>query len=492
MEKWNRREFIKALGAGAVLLSVPSCVRNVLDPKPNFVFLLIDDMGWKDVGCYGSAFYETPNIDRLASQGMRFTDAYAASPVCSPTRASIFTGRHPARVNITDWIPGGDPQDRVLVGPQDRDELPLDEVTFAEILKEAGYATACIGKWHLGDIGFLPENQGFDINIGGSGAGQPGSYFYPYKYKGKWRGWGVPGLDGGQEGEYLTDRLTDESLAFIDQNKDQPSLLFFSHFAVHTPIQSKPELTEKYEEKIRQDPAPAGQKFKPEREAQVKQTQDNPAYAGMVQSTDESVGRIMQKLDELDLTDNTIVIFTSDNGGLSTVSQYSPTSNVPLRAGKGWLYEGGIREPLIIKWPGIIKAGTVCSAPVISTDFFPTLIEMARGSEDHSTTIDGVSLMPLLRQKGQLDRSALFWHFPHYHGSGNKPSGAVRQGDYKLIEWFEDGSVELYNVAEDISEEHDLASAMPEKVEELRTLLHEWRESVGAHMPTRNAAYSEE
>lgn len=457
--------------------------------KPNIVFLLVDDLGWNDLTCYGSTFYETPNIDRLAKAGMRFTDAYAACPVCSPTRASILTGKYPTRLNITDWIPGSDPQNRPLLGTKDKHELPLSELTIAERLKEAGYQTAFFGKWHLGEPGFFPEDQGFDLNKGGHWAGQPGSYFYPYKSKRP--RWDVPGLAGGEAGEYLTDRLTAESIQFIESNKKQPFLLYLAYYNVHTPIQAKPALVAKYEEKKAGLSNTNQPNFLIERDAQSKQKQDNPAYAGMVQSVDESVGNILEKLDSLGLSDNTIIVFTSDNGGLTTLpTKYTPpTSVVPLRAGKGWLYEGGIRVPAIIKWPNEIKANSLCKTPITSTDFYPTILEMADLTSMPNQHADGQSLVPLLKQQESFSRAALYWHFPHYHGSNNRPSAAIRVGDYKLVEWFEDGSIELYNLKKDISESHNLVEEMPEKTASLKNQLHTWQKEIGALMPEKNPAF---
>ena len=289
---------------------------------------------------------------------------------------------------------------------------------------------------------------------------------------------------GGAEGEYLTDRLTDESLKYLEANKDKPFLLYLSHYAVHTPVQSKQELTDKYKAKAEKLPGTDGPRFVPVYgRYKTRQFQDHPAYSGMVQSVDESVGRVMAKLEELGVADNTVVIFMSDNGGLSTVAREGPTSNLPLRAGKGWLYEGGIREPMIIKWPGVVKPGSLCSEPVTSTDFYPTMLEMAGLPLRPKQHVDGVSLVPLLKGKGKLKRKAIYWHYPHYHGSGNRPSGAVRAGDYKLIEWYENGAVELYNLRDDISEKNDLAKKMPEKATELRSMLRKWRGQVKAKMP---------
>ena len=477
----NRRDFIKTIGLGAAALAVPGCASGTLQAtnkpgrKLNFTFFLIDDLGWTDVGCYGSSFYETPNIDKLASEGMRFTEAYAACPVCSPTRASILTGKYPARLGITQWIGGSNEPTEY------RHYMPLEEVTVAEALKSVGYATGFVGKWHLGNKPYYPEHQGFDINIGGDYSGAPPTYFWPYKKRNRALEEMPP---GGEEGEYLTDRLTDESLKFLEANKDRPFLLYLSHYAVHTPIESKPALTDKYKAKAEKLPPDDGPRFvQVYGRYKTRQVQDNPAFAGMVQSVDESVGRVMKKLEELGVSDNTVVIFMSDNGGLSTVPREAPTSNLPLRAGKGWLYEGGIREPMIIKWPGVVKPRSVCSEPVTSTDFYPTMLEMAGLPLMPKQHLDGESLVHLLKGSGKLNRKAIYWHYPHYHGSGNRPSGAVRAGDYKLIEWYEDNSVELYNLRNDMGEKHDLAKKMPQKAAELQSMLRKWRKQMKAKMP---------
>ena len=472
---------------GAAALAVPglnSAVRAARSGqrkiRPNLVFFLIDDLGWKDLGCYGSRFYETPNIDRLAAEGMRFTDAYAACPVCSPTRASIMTGKYPARLGITQWI--GGPQKPTAY----REYLPLEEMTIAEALKEAGYATGFVGKWHLSTRDetrqrYYPDRQGFDVNVGGDWSGAPPTYFYPYEKRNRKLETMPP---GGQEGEYLTDRLTEESQEFIEANRDRPILLYLSHYAVHTPLESKKDLAEKYKAKAAKLPEADRPAAKPVYGPyRTRQVQDHAVYAGMVQSVDESVGRVLDQISKLGLEQDTIVIFMSDNGGLSTVRREGPTCNLPLRAGKGWLYEGGIREPMLIKWPGVVKAGSVCAEPVTSTDFYPTMREMAGLPLKPGQHIDGVSLIPLLKGTGRPQRDAIYWHYPHYHGSGNRPSGAVRAGDYKLIEWYEDGRVELYNLRDDLGEQKDLAAAMPGKAQELRRMLHAWRDEMGAKMP---------
>jgi len=469
MPTLSRRGFLKSLAAGALALRLCRTAAAAAKSKLNVVFFLIDDMGWTDAGCYGSAFYETPNIDRLAAQGMRFTDAYAACPVCSPTRASIMAGKYPARLNITNF--GTKP-------------LPLDEVTVAEALKEAGYTTFFAGKWHIGgDEKHWPDHQGFDVNVGGNGSGSPrGGYFSPYKN---------PQLPDGPKGEYLTDRLTDEAVAFLDAHKDAPFLLYLSHYAVHTPLQAKEKVVEKYRAKADAMPKAKGPTSRPESSrATTDLVQDNPVFAAMVESVDDSVGRVMKRLDTLGIADRTAVIFMSDNGGLSTLlnrrmggGRGAPTCNLPLRAGKGWLYEGGIREPMIVRWPGVTEPGSTCRVPVTSTDFYPTMLDMAGLPLRPGQHVDGVSLVPLLRGGKALDRKAIFWHYPHHHGSGSVPSGAVRAGDWKLIEWYEDRRVEVFNLADDLGETTDLAAARPEKTRELHALLKAWRREVGAVVP---------
>jgi arylsulfatase A-like enzyme len=411
---------------------------------------------------------------------MRFTDAYAACSVCSPTRASILTGKYPARLHLTDWLPGRpDRPDQKLKRPVILDHLPLEEVTLAEALQEAGYRTGFIGKWHLGGTNFFPENQGFDLNVGGCQRGSPPSYFSPYR---------IPTLPDGPKGEYLTDRLTDEALKFIDSTAGKPFLLYLSHYAVHNPQQAKAELVAKYQAKAARLPPSSGPEFLPEGKQQARQNQNQPVYAAMVQSLDESVGRIMQKLTELGIDGKTVVVFTSDNGGLST-AETTPTSNLPLRAGKGWHYEGGVREPLIIRWPGVTKPGSVCHAPMISTDYYPTFLEIAGLPLRPEQHVDGRSLVPLLKGGVRPERP-LFWHYPHYSNQGGGPGGAVRVGDFKLIEWFEDMRVELFDLKADLSERHDLAARMPEKAAALRQQLHDWRKTVNAAMPTPNPDYN--
>lgn len=426
---------------------------------PNIVFILADDLGWTDLGCFGSSFYQTPNIDRLAQQGMRFTSAYAACPVCSPTRASILTGKYPARLHLTDWIPGRTPPGVKMRPPDWTRHLPLSEVTIPEALKPAGYVSASIGKWHLGEEDFYPEKQGFDVNFGGCELGATSAYFYPYK---------IPNIRSGKTGEYLTDRLTDEALAFLESSKSRPFFLYLAHYAVHTPVEAKPEMAARYRPRVRPG-----------------QAHSHPEYAAMIESVDESVGRVLRKLEELHLANDTIVFFNSDNGGV--VGRRHITSNEPLREEKATLYEGGIRVPLIVRWPGVVRPGSVSDIPVISVDFFPTLVEMSGAPAPASGAVDGLSLVPVLKQRGGWQRSAIYWHYPHYNFHQplipTRPCGAVRKGDFKLIEFYEDGFVELYNLREDIGERRNLARALPNKTAELRRDLEAWRKSVGAQMP---------
>lgn len=442
------------------LLSLP-LASTAAPSQPNIVLIVADDLGWTDLSCYGSDLYETPHLDRLARDGMKFTQAYSACTVCSPTRAAILTGKYPARLHITDWIPGLPPENPKLLVPPWTKYLPLEEITIARALRSAGYVTASIGKWHLGGEEYYPEKHGFDVNIAGSSAPAPPSYFAPYK---------IATLPDGPQGEYITDRLGEEALKFIEQHKDKPFFLYLPHFAVHTPIQGKEALIQKYRAKNR-----SGLK------------QKNAVYAAMIESLDDSVGRIRRKLDELKLADHTVVIFASDNGG-----RVPTTSNLPLRVGKGSCYEGGTRVPLIAHWPGVTKPGSVCETPVISMDLFPTLLEIAGEKEAARRAVDGVNLAPLLRQDGGWKREALFWHYPHYQHyqlGGTTPYGAIRAGDFKLIEFFDDLRVELYNLREDVGEQRNLAAQMPAKADELRARLHAWWKEVGAQMPSRNPNY---
>lgn len=479
LPKLFRERLRVASGVAFLLMLLSQVVPAAETGKPNIIFILADDLGWSDLGCYGSRFYETPNLDRLAREGMRFTAAYAACNVCSPTRASIMTGKYPARLNLTDWLPGRpDRPDQKLKRPAIRQQLPLEEVTIAEALKSAGYRTAFVGKWHLGNEPFYPDKQGFDINVAGCEKGHPPSYFSPYK---------IPTLVDGPPGEHLDERLTEESLKFIAASRGEPFFLYLSHYAVHTPLQAKPELVAKYKAKAGHL-AGSGPEFAPDKGRQVRQVQNHAIYAAMVESLDRSVGRILEHLEELGLDKNTTILFTSDNGGLST-AEGTPTSNLPLRLGKGWNYEGGIREPLIVKGPGVRRPGSVCSDPVISVDYFPTLLQLAGLPLRPEQHLDGVSFFPLLRGEKRQERP-LFWHYPHYSNQGGGPGGAVRLGDFKLIEAYEDMGGELYNVKNDPGEHTDLSALMPEKVAQLREQLHSWRREVGARMPTTNPDYT--
>jgi len=454
--------------------------------RPNFVFFLVDDLGWADIGAYGSTFHETPHIDKLAASGMKFTSGYAAASICSPTRASILTGRHPVRVNITDWIPGM-ATDRAY-NPRfqhidDLNELPLHEVTIAEVLREAGYATFFAGKWHLGTVGNLPTDQGFDFNIGGHEVGSPpGGYYAP---------WTNPFLQAEKEDEYLTERLTKESIKFLQshENTDEPFLLYLSYYNVHTPIQP-------YQKRYPHYQAKAAETFEGEtptvveRRGLTRARQDNPAYASMVAAVDDSVGAILGSLSELGLDENTVVIFFSDNGGLATLDgRVAPTSNLPLRSSKGWLYEGGIREPMIVRAPGVTTAGTVTDTPVVSMDFFPTMLELAHLPLRPDLHADGQTLLPLLRGQSPTATDPIVWHYPHYHGSTWTPGAAIRDGDWKLIEFYEFDEVELYNLAYDIGETTNLAISNPVKTAELRAKLLDWQATMNAQMPKPNPAF---
>ena len=444
---------------------------------PNIVFILADDLGWKDLGCYGSEFYETPNLDRLAREGMRFTDAYASACVCSPTRASLLTGKSPARLHLTDWLPGRpDSSSQKMYAPKIETCLASGETTLAEALQKEGYATASVGKWHLGQAPENgPEYHGFEFQIAGSGRGNPASYFSPYQ---------LPQLRDGPAGEYLTDRLTEEALHFVEQNKERPFFLYLPFYAVHTPLQAKQALEEKYKEKAATFSKGKKKNFLTDLGREVRQVQNHPTYGAMVENMDENVGRLLEKIKTLGLDKNTVVIFTSDNGGLST-AEGSPTSNVPLRAGKGWPYEGGVRVPLIVRWPGVTKEGTVGYEPVISTDLFSTILAAVGFGTDRSEGLDRVNLLPALRGE-KIPERPLFWHYPHYSNQGGAPYGAVRLGDWKLIEWYEDMRLELYDLKTDLGEKNNLALQQPEKTASLVALLHDWRQRVNAQMPTDN------
>ena len=471
----TRRASLAILGSVFWILGGPLPVRSAesLAPAktetPNIIVILADDLGWADLGCYGSKFHKTPHLDALAQGGLRFTHGYAACPVCSPTRAALLTGQSPARLQLTDWLPGQVPRPgQRMVRPADRRELPLEATTLAELLRTRGYATAHVGKWHLGGDGFGPQQQGFDVNIGGDHTGTPLSYFAPYQRQGRFS----PGLEEAPAGEYLTDRLTTEAIRYIKQSQTGPFLLYLAHNAVHTPLVAKPELIEKF----------AGAPDSPG-------TQRNAIYAAMLHSLDDSVGRIMATLDELQIRENTLVVFTSDNGGLATIEgpNTPATINSPLREGKGYLYEGGIRVPYIFNWPGVIAPGQVSETAIQTQDLLPTIAELT--ASQLPEIIDGTSLVPLLKQSGELPARPLYWHYPHYSNQGGRPGGAIRDGKYKLIEFYDTGRRELFDVSSNSGESQNLVEQMPEVVTRLADQLHKWRTAVGAQMMPPNPNY---
>ncbi|MBL8812389.1 MAG: sulfatase [Planctomycetaceae bacterium] len=451
---------------------------------PNIVMFIVDDLGQKDLGCYGSTFYETPNVDRLATEGVRFTNAYATCPVCSPTRASLITGRYPQRTQITDYIGAAQPaawkrNTKLLPAPYAL-QLAHDELTMAEYLREAGYATFFAGKWHLGGDGYLPETQGFDINMGGLAQGGPyggDKYFSPY---------GNPKLPDGPKGEHLPDRLATEASKFIEANQSKPFLVYFPFYSVHTPLMAREDLKLKYQKKragLTQTDV-----FADEPPRKVRMTQDHAVYAGMVEAMDQAVGKVLKSLDDCGLTNDTLVIFTSDNGGLST-SEGSPTSNQPLRAGKGWLYEGGIRTASIVRWPGHVTAGTTSDVPIASIDYLPTVLDACEVKPKQDRPLDGVSLLTLLTRSEAGPNRALCWHYPHYGNQGGAPGAAILRDGWKLIEWFEGDRVELFHLPTDESEKSNVAGTEAARVQSMREELHAWQEQVGAIHPTVNPAF---
>lgn len=472
----NRRDFLKVLALGAATAAVPGCsiggsASSGSGKKPNILLIMIDDLGWMDLHCQGNDRLDTPNIDKLASNGMRFTDFYSAAPVCSPTRASIMTGQSPARLGLTNHAPDRAsfaPKNARLLSADMISYVPLEQVTIAERLKEGGYATGFFGKWHLsakkkGEKGpeeaeLRPEHQGFDVNVGGCDYGGPPTYFDPYR---------IPAIKDRRKGEYLPDRLADETIEFIRTHRDEPFFVALWNYTVHWPMEAPEDLVEKYEKRL-------GPGLKDAR------------YGAMIEAMDTSMGRVFAVLDELNLAENTLVIFASDNGGYGGVSDMRP-----LRECKGYLYEGGIRVPLIVRWPGVVKANSTCRTPVVSTDFYPTLLDAASLPRESDKILDGESIMPLLKRKGRLRRKAIYFHYPNYafHG-GNRLGGAIREGDYKLIKYYDDNSVELYNLAEDLSEKNNLAEKMPEKAAKLKKKLEAWLRETGAKMPKQVASNS--
>ena len=467
--------------------------------RPNIVFILIDDMGWKDLTCTGSTFYETPNIDRLAAEGMRFTNAYASCPVCSPSRASVLTGKYPATVGVTDyidWNGGYHPAKGRLVDVPYIKQLPQCEYTLATALKDNGYSTWHVGKWHLGGSGYLPQDHGFDVNIGGCEVGAPygGGYFSP---------WSLPPLQDAEvpDGTYLTDYLTDRAVDLIHKDNADPFFLNMWYYSVHEPIEAKPEKIRKYEAKAEamglneQDTFEEGESFNTERmkhqRIRRRLLQSDPVYAAMIESLDENVGRLLDALEESGKAANTIVIFTSDNGGLAT-AESSPTCNAPLAEGKGWMYEGGTREPLLVKWTDVVAPGSICTVPVTTPDFYPTLLDAARLDLIPEQHCDGVSLVPLLKGGDGLPRKAIFWHYPHYGNQGGTPGSSVRMGNYKLIEFFEDDRIELYDLENDPGEKHDLSQEEVELAQEMKATLQQWRQDVEAKIPQPNPDWGKE
>jgi arylsulfatase A-like enzyme len=455
-------------------------------PSPNILFILIDDLGWRDLVCTGSDFYETPHLDQLAARGLRFDNAYAAAPVCSPTRASILSGKYPATVGVTQFI-GGHGVGKLLDVPYHHN-LPMSEVSLASALREGGYQTWHVGKWHLGGRHTRPEAHGFEINVGGGEFGMPRKgYTSPHH---------LPNLEEGPEGEYLTDRLTDEAIRLIkDRDPERPFFLNLWHYAVHVPIEAPADLVDKYREKARRlgrDPEadlvegeyyPVQHKRHERLSRRIRQS--DPVYAAMMENLDTNIGRVLAALEESGEAGNTLVIFTSDNGGLST-AEGAPTCNAPLAEGKGWMYEGGNRVPLIIHWPGVTTPGSVCGEPVTSPDFYPTLLAAAGLPGRPEQHVDGVDFSPLLRGDSTFSRGPIFWHYPHYSNQGDTPGSAVVDGDWKLIEYFEDERLELYNLADDVSETHDKSGIEPAIRDRLHGQLKEWRDSVEALIPKPN------
>ena len=464
------------------LFSICIFQQIALARSPNVCFILVDDWGWRDAGIQGSDFYETPNIDRFAGTSLRFTQAYAASPVCSPTRAAIMTGKHPARLDMTIWHEGalaGGPKNRRLLNAVANPDLPHTEVTLAELFKQQSYFTAHIGKWHLGRAAYYPETQGFDINVGGTYWGAPSTFFYPYR--GVWSNSDpelryVP-VGTGRPGDYLTDILTDHAIRLINEQKERPFFVSLWYHTVHTPIEGKQDAIAHFKGK------------------QPGVIHNHAVYAAMLASLDENVGRLLDTLKDLKLDRETIVILTSDNGGVDFPSGKSagapPTSNRPWRSGKGTLYEGGIRVPLMIRWPGMTQPGSVCNQPVSSQDFYSTLAIGVGIQADEVPRNDGVNLLPLLKREQQkLPPRTLFWHYPHYYPRMT-PASALRDGSWKLIHYFEDDRVELFDLANDSGESNDLVTTYPARAKQLKTRLNQWRESVGANIPTSNPDWSE-
>lgn len=459
-----------------VCLFAVACLVPAAGTRPNFLFVLVDDLGWSDLGIYGSDLHRTPRIDSFAESAMRFTNAYSASPVCSPTRASILTGRHPARLQMTVWREAArrPPTDRRLLPPVARDSLPHEEVTVAEALQQEGYLTAHVGKWHLGTAEYYAQTQGFSYDIGGSLWGAPQTFFFPYAGSRPFSGLRyVPHLADGHQGEYLTDRLTDEAIRILRREKEQPFFLHMAYHTVHTPIEGKPDDVRSAAARIR-----AGLRHR------------NPQYAAMVEALDRNVGRLLDTLEDLGVADETVVFLTSDNGGyIGRYDGLQVTDNSPLRSGKGSLYEGGIRVPLLIRWPGVTEPGSISPSPVSSIDYYRTILAMAdvEGDREHNRSVDGIDLGPLLRDASTTtDRAALYFHYPHYYAT-TTPVSAVRVDDWKLLRYYEGPRVELYSLKEDLGEQRDLAAERPGLAAALARRLEHWLESAGAQHPSPRA-----
>lgn len=446
----TRRSWLGALAGAAVAAA---------EPKPNFVFILADDLGGHDIGPYGAKYFKTPNLDKLAAQGAKFTNAYAACPVCSPSRAAILTGKYPVRTGVTDWIPGRPSHAQgPITTPRTATELKLEEQTIPERLKAAGYRSAAVGKWHLGGKGFSPTDQGFDVNVGGNESGSPPRskqpYFGPFE---------LPGISA-KPGEFLTELLTQAACKFIEENRDQPYFLYLAHYTVHIPLGAREAAVKKH--------------------ACAPDCPYNPVYAAMVESLDDSVGAVMEAIERSGAASRTVLVFFSDNGGLryEGASQKAVTDNAPLRAGKGHLYEGGIREPMLVRWPGKVKAGAVIDTPVCGIDWAPTMCDLAGVP---AGAVDGVSLRPLLTG-GKLRARPLFWHYPHYSNQGGEPGSVIREGEWKLIEFHRDGRRELFNVVKDEGEKVNLVRKEPKVAARLAAKLEAWRKASGAVMPVKN------
>ena len=470
--------------------------------KPNIVIIYADDLGWRDLSCYGSTFYETPNLDRLAKEGIRFVNGYASAPVCSPSRASLMTGKYPIKTDVTDWLRGRQadgkarPYEKMVAKPI-ADQLALSEKTFAELALENGYQTFFAGKWHLGEQEqFWPEKQGFLSNQGGTNKGAPtgvkndstGGFFTPYLN---------PRLTDGPPGEYLTDRLTNECLRFLKMTKKNPFVLVYSLYAVHNPMQAPRALVEKYQQKQRQLGIQPDQLFRKNEPWMAFETgwkkrtiQSHPVYAAMIENMDHNVGRILDQLAASGLSENTLVVFSSDNGGLST-AEGSPTTNDPLRAGKGWLYEGGIRVPVIMRWPAKIAAGQVSDVPVNTVDFYPTFANAIRQSNQKDQGVDGEDILKLIAKPDRAKKRTMYWHYPHYSNQGGKPGSAIIQYPFKLIQNHEDNSLELYNLASDISETNNLAKTNPAILKKFQHKLQQWLLRNKAKFPDKNPGYAD-